>query len=162
LAHVGVYGVGLQACGAVGLVASGVISDVVLSRTSRVRLARTKFPGACQLLAVASLLAAVTVASTPACLVLLGAFYFFLMASPVAYHATPAALLPQQAASVYGFVNCCASVGGVVGPTVVGILTTVAGRWERSFEIVAAIVLLAAILLFVTPVRRLDAPATLA
>jgi MFS family permease len=67
-------------------------------------------------------------------------------------------LLPQQSASVYGIINCCASFGGVVGPTVVGILTTVAGRWERSFEIVAAIALIAAILLFVAPVRRLDAP----
>ena len=157
LARVGAYGVAIQACGAIGLLGSGVLSDAILKRTNKVHIARTKLPAVCMLLAVVCLLAAVTTPSTPGCLILLGAFYFFLMSTPVAYHATPAALLPRQAASIYGIINCCASIGGIFGPAAVGFITTVAGRWERSFEMVAAIAFCSALLLFAAPVRPLEA-----
>ena len=157
LADVGLWGVGIQGCGFLGLVVSGIASDVILRRTRKPHIARTKFGGGCLALAVGFLLAAVTTSSTRWSLVFLAIFYFWYMSSPVAYHATPAALLPSQAASIYGVLNCCASLGGVCGPAIVGFLTTHATSWQRSFEMVSAVGFLAAILLFVVPVRRLDA-----
>jgi len=156
LVSVATFGVAIQACGAVGLLGSGVISDFILRRTQNVSWARPKFAGACLLLAMILLAAAVSTPSTPLSLVLLGAFYFFFMSAPVAYHATPGALLPSQAASIYGVINTCASVGGALGPAIVGSLVTHATSWERSLEIVACVGLVASILLMLAPVRRLD------
>lgn len=156
LKDVGVYGVAIQLCGAVGLLSSGVLSDLVLSRSGRIRLARARLPGVCMGLALAMLISAVMTKSPPLCLTLLAAFYLFFMASPVAYHTTPAALLPRQAASIYGVVNCCASSGGVLGPVIVGFIAESADSWQQSFEIVATVGFVSATLLFLVPVRTLD------
>lgn len=156
LGSIGAFGVGIQVCGALGLIASGAVSDFILRTTQKAHLARPKFSGVCLLLAVMFLTGAVTVASTPTSLVLLSAFYFFFMCTPVAYHATPASLLPSQAASIYGVINTCASLGGVLGPAIVGSLVTHATGWERSLVIVAGVGLVASMLLFAVPVRRLD------
>lgn len=162
LARVGASGIAIQACGALALIGSGVASDFVLRKTGNAALARAKLPGACLAAAMLLLLAAVTVKSSTVCLALLAGFYFFLMSSPVAYHSSPSAILPRQAASVYGVINCSASFGGVFGPAIVGYLNVGAGNWAQSFWLVAAVGLVAAVLLLVAPVRRLDAlPPTL-
>lgn len=156
LVRVATFGVAIQACGAVGLLTSGVVSDVILRRTQKVHWARPRFAGTCLLLAMILLVAAVSTPSTSLSLGFLGAFYFFFMSAPVAYHATPGALLPSQAASIYGLINTCASLGGALGPAIVGSLVTHATSWERSLEIVAGVGLVASILLMLAPVRRLD------
>jgi sugar phosphate permease len=157
LARVGVDGMGIQACGVVALVGSGIASDFAFRRARSAARSRTKLPGACLVAAMLFLLAAVTVRSPTLCVALLTGFYFFLMSSPVAYYAAPSAILPRQAASVYGIINCSASFGGVFGPAIVGHLNVGVGNWAQSFGLVTAVGLVGAILLIAAPVRRLDA-----
>jgi ACS family glucarate transporter-like MFS transporter len=156
LAAVGAIGVAIQACGFLGTVTSGVVSDAILRRTLKPSIARPKFAGACVGASVVFLLGAAMTSSTVLCVGLFALFYFFLMAVHVAYLATPAALHPRQTASIFGVVNCCASLGAVCGPAIVGYVVAHVPNWQRSFEIVGAVGLVCAVLLFSVPVRRLD------
>jgi sugar phosphate permease len=157
LSEVGGYGAAIQLCGAAGLISSGMVSDWLLRRTGRIEWARARLPGISLLVSAVLLVAAVTVSSTGWSIGIFGAFYFALMSAPIAYHGSPAALLPHQPGSVYGIINCCASFGGVLGPSVVGFITAAASQWQRSFEAVAGVGLIAAVLLLIVPIHRLDA-----
>jgi MFS family permease len=159
LSAVGEAGIGIQACGFLGTIASGIVSDRLFRKTGRPRIARTGLAGVCITVAAGLLLSAVFVSAAAWSLVYFGLFFFFLMTVHVAFLATPAALYPRQAATIFGMVNCCASIGAVFGPVIVGFLMAHTTDWRRSFEMVAGFALLAGLLLFLTPVRRLDGSA---
>jgi len=156
LGQVGVLGFVIQGCGFAGTVISGAVSDWLLRRTGRPRLARTCFAGCCVGTSVILLLSAVAVASNQASVVLFALFYFCLLGTHVAFLTGPAVLHPRQAASIYGIVNTGASLGAVCGPAVVGFLVAESPDWQRSFTLVGSVGLLAALLLFMVPLRMLD------
>jgi len=158
LATVGTLGVGIQVCGFLGTVTSGLVSDAILHRKFKPSVARPKFAGACVVAAVIFLIGAAMTPSTILCVCLFALFYCFVMAANVAYLATPAALHPWQSASIFGIINCCASFGAVCGPALVGHIVAHAANWQRSFAIVGAVGLVCAVFLFCVPVRRLDLP----
>jgi len=155
LAVIGVVGIVIQACGFLGTAVSGIISDHLLKRTLRPRVARTIFGGTMIAISMMLLIGAVSTSSVALSLALFGLFYFSLMSVNVAFLATPAALNPRQAGSIFGIVNCAASLGAVFGPAVVGFAVAHAGSWQRSFEFVSLVGFLCAVFLLCVPVRRL-------
>ena len=155
LAAVGVIGIGIQASGLLGTIVSGVVSDKLLKKTLSPRLARPVFAGACIAISMALLLGAISTSSVTLSVALFGLFYFSLMTVHVAFLATPAALHPRSAGTIFGVINCCASLGAVLGPAVVGVLVVHAHSWAQSFALVSLAGFVCAALLLGVPVRRL-------
>ncbi|HEX5460408.1 MAG TPA: MFS transporter [Steroidobacteraceae bacterium] len=158
LAEVGAIGMAIQGCGFLGTATSGLISDAILLRTGKPRLARTAYAGACVALASIFLCGAVLVSSRAACVVLWGLCYFLLQSVNVAFLAAPAVLHPRRAASLYGVINCAASIGAMCGPTLAGFLMTDSTNWSRAFAIVAAFGVISALALFAIRLARLEKP----
>ena len=121
LKAVATAGLLIQGCGFLGTVSSGVVSDWLLRKTGRPRVARTLLAGSCVTVAAVMLVSAVEVADTTLALLLFALFYFALMTVHVAFLATPATLHPRRAATIYGMINCCASTGAVCGPALIGV-----------------------------------------
>ena len=156
LGEVAKAGIAIQACGFLGTVGSGIVSDGVFRLTGNPRIARPMLASACVTVAAGLLVAAVFSSTTLWALVLFGLFYFCLMMVHVAFLATPAALYQRRAATIFGMLNCCAAAGAVCGPAIVGFVMAHSTDWHRSFAMVAGVAVLSGIFLLITPVRRLD------
>lgn len=160
LAQVAALGVAIQGCGFLGTVSSGILSDMLLRRTGNSRLARTLYPGVCIALAAGLLVGAVLASSIKLSICCFALFYFFIQSVHLAFLTTPAVLHPQQAASIYGLVNCFASLGAMCGPALAGFLMAdAAADWARTFGMIATFGLLSAVLLFSISVAPIKDPA---
>jgi sugar phosphate permease len=161
LKHMAFYAAMTLWPGVVGDTVGGVISDFVLKKTQKLKLAR------CGLLvvgltgAVAFILPAIFTDSPVAAVYYLGASFFFLELNNAVVWSLPIDIAGKYAGTAGGMMNTGFGVAGMLSPLAFGVLIDMTGSYVLPFMITAGLLVIGAICaLFVDPAKHIDLPAS--
>ena len=153
--------------GTVGDTAGGVLSDQLLRRTGNPRVARNWQLFCCLLLAAATVVPAVIVASPILAVLFLSVSFFFLEMNNAVLWAIPMDVAPDLAGTAGGLMNTGFGIAGILSPLFFGVVIGATGSWQVPFFVTGALMLVGAIVAvtLIDPTRRVlpaNAPAGVA
>ena len=150
------FSAGILFAGVIGDTAGGVLSDAILRRTGRIRLAR-RFNLVVGLLGSLIFLApCLFVHDLMTVAILLSLAFFFLELTNAVLWALPMDMAPQYAGIAGGIMNTGFGVAGILSPAVFGLLQQVTGSWQMPFATSVALLLIGVVLaLRIDPERTL-------
>lgn len=159
LKHSALFSSGVFFAGMIGDTLGGVISDHLIKKTGRPRIARSAMIAVCMsctLLSMVPMMFYHDLVISTLCLVS-AAFFLELVIGPI--WAVPMDIAPEFSGTASGMMNSGSALAAIISPVVGGILIDKTGNWDMPF-IVSIFVLLAGVLLSFTmrPENRFAAP----
>lgn len=143
-----IFAAGVFLAGVVGDTCGGVLSDAILQRTGRVRLARlsvviTGFVGA-----LISLLPMLYVHDITLVAICLSSGFFFaeLVIGPI--WSIPMDIAPKHSGTASGMMNTGSAIAAIISPPVAGYIIDVTGNWELPFQVTIGLLALGALTTF--------------
>lgn len=162
LKQVGLFSILPWLLAAVLLLATGRLSDGLLKKTGRLRIARSYPIWISQLLAALSIVPVVLARSQAVALVFVSLAVALGMAANSAFYAINADLAPARSGTALGVMDTFFAVAGFAAPAATGWLVTATGNFNAAFWLMAALSLssVLVVLLFHRPDRtpRLEEP----
>lgn len=119
--------------GLIGNTVGGVISDAILQRTGRNRLARCSVVAVSLIGTAAFLLPCLYVTDLPVVVALLGAALFFLEMTIAPMYAVPMDISREYAGLGSAYIIMGVAIAGIVSPVVFGWLIDTTGNWNVPF-----------------------------
>lgn len=151
----------LFVAGLIGNTAGGVISDAILQRTGRNRLARCSVVVVSLLGTAAFLLPCLYVRDLPVVVALLGAALFFLEMTIAPMYAVPMDISREYAGLGSAYIIMGVAIAGIVSPVVFGWLIDKTGNWNVPFAVGIGILLVgAAVVAALRPDMPFEEPST--
>jgi len=145
--------------GVIGDWLGGEVTDRILKKSGRVRLARNVMVGVCMLLTALSLapiLLMHNMTVTVAAMSLAGGFFFNEMTIGPMW-AVPMDIAPKHAGTASGIMNTGSALAAIVSPVVGGFLIDRTGNWNLPFTVSMVIMAAGVVLSFtMRPDRQLD------
>jgi MFS family permease len=131
-----------------GLVAGGMLSDLLLRRGFSTRFARAQGPALCIILGVPFLVAAVLVPSANISVACFAIYLFAITLSTGGFWAVPLELNPKLVGAISGVMTGAGNLGGVFGPLSAGYLYRSYGNWALPFLVAAGFAAVAFLIFF--------------
>jgi nitrate/nitrite transporter NarK len=134
----GLIGMIPTAASFIGLISGGVLTDALLSRKFRARIARAQGPALCIALGIPFLVVAVLVPSRAVCIACFAVYLLLIAMSTGGYWAVPLEMNPRLVGAISGVMTAAGNLGGVFGPLSAGYIFTATGNWSLPFLVAAA------------------------
>jgi ACS family glucarate transporter-like MFS transporter len=132
----------------IGLVGGGVLSDTLLRRGVRPRVARARGPALCILVGVPFLIAAVLVPWGGVSVACFAAYMMIINLATGGYWAVPLELNPKLVGAISGVMTCAGNFGGIFGPMVAGYVVKATGNWAVPFLVAAGVAVVAFLIFY--------------
>ncbi|MCS6924949.1 MAG: MFS transporter [Candidatus Binatia bacterium] len=132
-----------------GTVGGGWFSDVLVRRRFSVEVARRHLAIAAMLSGAPFLVAAVSVESAWACVVLLMVARLFNDAALAGYMSLPTEMSPRHLGAIWGCMSTFGSLGGMAATMLAGFLVTATGNWALPFYTAAVAIVVGALVMAV-------------
>ena len=139
LKQVGLFSILPWLLAAVLLLVTGRISDAVLKRTGRLRLARSHPIWISQLLAASSIVPVVLSHSRTVALVFLSLAVGLGMAANAAFYAVNVDVAPERSGTALGVMDAFFAIAGFAAPAITGWLVHATGNFNDAFWLMAAL-----------------------
>jgi MFS family permease len=139
--EVGLFAILPWACAAVLLVAFGYLSDYLLARTGKLRIARSMLIGGSQLLAALAVLPIGFVHNLPVAIACITVAVAFSMGANAAYYAVNVDIVPGRAATALGIMDTGFAISGFLAPAITGWVVSLTGSFYYVFLLMAGLAL---------------------
>ena len=139
--EVGLFAILPWACASVLLVALGYLSDYLLARTGKLRIARTLLIGVSQLLAALAVIPIGFIHDLNVAIACITAAVAFSMSANAAYYAVNVDIVPARAATALGIMDTGFAISGFLAPAITGLVVGVFGSFLYAFLLMAALAL---------------------
>jgi ACS family hexuronate transporter-like MFS transporter len=143
------YGLGLKEVGlfsflpwftaALLLWSLGLLSDALLRRTGRLRIARSSLIMLTQLLAALAVLPVIFVSDIDVVIGCISLAVGFSMGANTAYYATTIDVAPSRAGTALGVMNTWFALSGFAAPAATGYIVSLTGSFDAAFWLLAAL-----------------------
>lgn len=143
--EVGLFSILPWATAAVLLVSLGYLSDYLLIRTRRLRIARSSLIGCSQLLAAIAVIPVAFVHDLTVAIVCITAAVAFSMSANAAYYAVNVDVVPNRAATALGIMDTGFAISGFLAPAITGWVVATFGSFVDAFLLLAALALSSAV-----------------
>ncbi|CAM2148668.1 putative sulfoacetate transporter SauU [Pararobbsia alpina] len=157
-----VFSSGVFFAGVIGDWLGGVVTDRVLMRTGKLRLARNWMVAICMMLTFLSLLPILLVPniSVPLAAISLSAGFFFNEMTIGPMWAVPMDIAPKYSGTASGIMNMGSAGAAIVSPVIGGWIIDRTGNWSLPFVVLMVLMLIGTVLAFVMrPERQLETEA---
>ena len=143
-----IFAAGVFLAGVVGDTCGGVLSDTILRRTKRVRLARLSIVIIGFIGALSSLLPMFYLHDINLVAISLSSGFFFaeLVIGPM--WSIPMDIAPKHSGAAAGMMNTGSAVAAIVSPPVAGYIIDLTGSWEMPFRVTIGLLALGALCAF--------------
>ncbi|MGH8128955.1 MAG: MFS transporter, partial [Gammaproteobacteria bacterium] len=139
LTQVGLFSILPWLFAAILLLATGRLSDALLKRTGRLRIARSHPIWISQLLAALSIVPVVLAHSEVVALIFVSLAVGFGMASNSTFYAINADLAPARSGTALGVMDTFFAISGFAAPAITGWLVNATGNFNAAFWLMAAL-----------------------
>nr|WP_294549130.1 MFS transporter [uncultured Rhodopila sp.] len=139
--EVGLFAILPWACAAVLLVALGYLSDYLLKRTGRLRIARSMLICASQLIAALAVIPVGLTHSLPVAIACITIAVAFSMGANASYYAVNVDIVPGRAATALGIMDTGFAISGFLAPAITGWVVGAFGSFQYAFLLMAGLAL---------------------
>jgi MFS family permease len=139
--EVGLFAILPWTCAAVLLVALGYLSDYLLVRIGRLRIARSLLIGGSQLLAAIAVIPIGLTHNLTVAVVCITAAVAFSMSANAAYYAVNVDIVPERAATALGIMDTAFAISGFLAPAITGWVVGAFGSFRYAFLLMACLAL---------------------
>jgi nitrate/nitrite transporter NarK len=139
--EVGLFAILPWASAAVLLVALGYLSDYLLKRTGRLRIARSSLICASQLIAALAVIPIGLTHSLPVAIACITIAVAFSMGANASYYAVNVDIVPGRAATALGIMDTGFAISGFLAPAITGWVVSAFGSFQYAFLLMAGLAL---------------------
>ena len=153
------FSAGVFFAGVIGDWLGGEVTDWLLKRTGKPRVARNWMVAICMMLTFVSLLPILLIQdiSVPLAAVALSCGFFFNEMTIGPMWAVPMDIAPQYAGTASGIMNMGSAGAAIVSPVIGGFIIDRTGNWSLPFVVLMGVMLIGTVLTFVMrPERRIE------
>ncbi|MGF7161642.1 sugar phosphate permease [Rhodoligotrophos appendicifer] len=149
LDQVGLFSILPWLCAAVLLWVFGLLSDFLLRRTGRLRIARSLLIGSTQAVAALAVLPIVLASDIYWTIGLISVAVGFSLAANTAFYATVIDIASRRAGAALGVMYTAFALAGAIAPYLTGRIVAMTGRFDGAFWLLAALSLSSVIIVMV-------------